>query len=153
MYLDRLPGMVSADRTLDAVSFVQRLPILRIIASVALALLLVVSAWMATTHVQPEAATTGSSLAHVEVAADPPSAAQPPVTDQSMPSALLHDAAGCVLGVLCGLLVIVVHRRLLRARQPQLGRVRLTVQRASPPAPVSPRTTRVTLTQLGISRT
>ncbi|MEV8273378.1 hypothetical protein [Microbacterium sp. NPDC077184] len=66
--------MVAAARTHDAAFFFEHLPITRIIASVALARLLVVDACVATTHTEP--------------------AARAPVTDQNVTSAMPPDAVG-----------------------------------------------------------
>lgn len=142
--------MISATRTQDAVILSERLLITRIITSVALALLLVVGAWMAT-HTEPDAvAPTASS---VTVHGDAHIAAGTPVIDQGTTSPTLLGVAACVLGVLCGLLLIVATRWVHRTRRPQPERGLLPLLRALLPAPAPPRAAAFTLTQLSISRT
>lgn len=81
----------------------ERLLITRIITSVALALLLIVGAWMAT-HTEPEAAapTASSVTEHVD-AHIAPIAAGAPVIDQGTTSPTLLGVAACVcLGCCAG---------------------------------------------------
>lgn len=145
--------MISAARTQDAVILSERLLITRIITSVALALLLIVGAWMAT-HTEPEtAAPPASSVAEHVDAHIAPIAAGTPVMDQGTGSPTLLGVAVCVLGVLCGLLLVVVNRWLHRARRPQPERGLSPLLRALLPAPAPPRAVAFTLTQLSISRT
>ncbi|WP_251454395.1 hypothetical protein [Microbacterium sp. Marseille-Q6648] len=145
--------MISAARTQDAVILSERLLITRIITSVALALLLIVGAWMAT-HTEPEAAapTASSVTEHVD-AHIAPIAAGAPVIDQGTTSPTLLGVAACVLGVLCGLLLIVATRWVHRTRRPQPERGLLPLLRALLPAPAPPRAAAFSLTQLSISRT
>lgn len=140
---------MSAARTHEAVILSERLLITRIITSVALALLLVVGAWMAT-HTEPQVAAPAASTVTEHVGA--PIAAGAPVIDQGTSSTVLGVAV-CVLGVLCGLLLVVVTRWVHRTRQPQPERGLLPLPRALLPAPAPPRLTASTLTQLSISRT
>jgi len=145
--------MISAPRTQDAVILSERLLITRIITSVALALLLIVGAWMAT-HAEPEAAapTVSSVTEHVD-AHIAPIAAGTPIIDQGTTSPALLGVAVCVLGVLCGLLLVVVTRWLHRTRRPQPERELMPLLRALLPTPAPPRAAAFTLTQLSISRT
>jgi len=145
--------MISATRTQDAVILSERLLVTRIITSVGLALLLIVGAWMST-HTEPEAAapTTSSVTEHMD-AHIAPIAAGTPVIDQGTTNSTLLGVAVCVLGVLCGLLLVAVTRWLHRTRQPQPERGLLPLLRVLLPAPAPPRVAAFTLTQLGISRT
>lgn len=131
----------------------ERLLITRIITSVALALLLIVGAWMAT-HAEPEAAapTVSSVTEHVD-AHIAPIAAGTPIIDQGTTSPALLGVAVCVLGMLCGLLLVVVTRWVHRTRRPQPERELLPLLRVLFPAPAPPRAAAFTLTQLSISRT
>lgn len=145
--------MISAARTQDAVILSERLLITRIITSVALALLLVVGVWMAT-HTEPEAAAPSASSVSEHVDAHiAPIAAGAQVIDQGATSPTLLGVAMCVLGVLCGLLLVVVTRWLHRTRRPQPERELLPLLRALLPTPAPPRVHAFTLTQLSISRT
>jgi len=145
--------MISAARTQSAVTLSERLLITRIITSVALALLLVVGAWMAT-HAEPEAAppasssVTGHADAHIA-----PIIADASVIEQGTTSPALLGVGVCVLGVLCGLLLILVNRWLHRVRRPQPDRSRLPLLRTLLPASAPPRTGALSLTQLSVSRT
>lgn len=132
----------------------ERLLITKIITSVALALLLIVGAWMAATHTETEtAAPTASSVTEHVDAHIAPLAADAPVMDQGTAAPALLGVAVCVLGVLCGLLLVVVNRWLLRARRPQPEPGLLPLLRAMMPAPAPPRAAAFTLTELSISRT
>ena len=149
----RLLGMISTARTQDVVILSERLLITRIITSVALALLLIVGAWMAA-HTEPEAAApTASSVTEHMDAHIAPIAAGTPVIDEGTTSPTLLGVAVCVFGVLCGLLLVVVTRWVHRTRQPQPERGLLPLLRALVPAPAPRRVVAFTLTQLSISRT
>ena len=131
----------------------ERLLITRIITSVVLALLLIVGAWLAT-HTEPEvAAPTASSVAEHVDAHIAPIAAGTQVIDQGTMSPAILGVAVCVLGVLCGLLLVVVTRWMHRTRRPQPTQGLLPLLRALLPTPAAPRATAFTLTQLSISRT
>ena len=131
----------------------ERLLITRIITSVALALLLIVGAWMAS-HTEPEAgAPASSSVAEHVDAHIAPSTSGVPVIDQGTTTPTLMGVAVCVLGVLCGLLLVAVNRWLHRTRKPQPERSLLPLLRALLPAPALPRAGALSLTQLSVSRT
>lgn len=131
----------------------ERLLITRIITSVVLALLLIVGAWLAT-HTEPEvAAPTASSVAEHVDAHIAPIAAGTQVIDQGTMSPAILGVAVCVLGVLCGLLLVVVTRWMHRTRRPQPTQGLLPLLRALLPTPAAPRAAAFTLTQLSISRT
>ncbi len=145
--------MISAARTQDAVILSERLLITRIITGVALALLLIVGAWMAT-HIEPAATPpTASSTTEQMDAHIAPIATGAPVTDQGTTSPTLQGIAVCVLGVLCGLLLVVMNRWLHRTPRPQPESGLLPLLRVLSPAPSPPRAAAFTLTQLSISRT
>ena len=148
-----LIAMISAARTQDAVILRERLLITRIITSVALALMLIVGAWTAT-HAESEAAAPSASsiTEHLDAHVAPAATGMPGI-DQSTTNSTLLGIAVCVLGVLCGLLLVVATRWLHRTRQPQPELGLLPLLRALSPAPAPPRAAALTLTQLSISRT
>lgn len=145
--------MISAARTQKAVILSERLLITKIITSVALALLLIVGAWMATHTETGTVAPTASSVTEHVDAHIAPLAADAPAIDQGAAAPALLGVAVCVLGVLCGLLLVVVNRWLLGARRPQPEPGLSLLLRALLPAPAPPRAAAFTLTQLSISRT
>lgn len=117
--------------------------------SVVLALLLVLGAWGAT-HIEPEA----SSVAGVtESVADPSAVSDTPAVTEAS-GAVGFGLAACLLGALCGLLLIVSFLRLRGRRPPGIvtagtRRVLWLVRASSPERHSTP----LTLSQLSISRT
>lgn len=129
----------------------ERLLITRIITSLGVVFLLVLGVWAAT-HTEPESASSYSSA--VTVVVDEAAAAPAEATMMSGP--LWADAVGgavtCLLGVLCGLVLIALTVRLLRqtslrelTTSPRI-RIQLTLPGRSHAAVL-------TLAQLGLSRT
>ncbi len=105
-------------------------------------------------HTEPEgAAPTASSVTEHIDAHIAPIAAGIPVINEGTTSPTLLGVAVCVLGVLCGLLLVVVTRWVHRTRRPQPERGLLPLLRALLPAPAPPRAAAFSLTQLSISRT
>ncbi|GAA4195468.1 hypothetical protein GCM10022219_20490 [Microbacterium oryzae] len=117
--------------------------------SVVLALLLVLGAWGAT-HIEPEAS---SAAGVTESVADPSAVSDTPAVTEAS-GAVGFGLAACLLGALCGLLLIVSFLRLRGRRPPGIvtagtRRVLWLVRASSPERHSTP----LTLSQLSISRT
>lgn len=144
-----MSGMPRPRSTRAAVVLSERHTTTRIIMSVVLALLLVLGAWGAT-HIEPEA----SSVAGVtESVADPSAVSDTPAVTEAS-GAVGFGLAACLLGALCGLLLIVSFLRLRGRRPPGIvtagtRRVLWLVRASSPERHSTP----LTLSQLSISRT
>ncbi|MBS1674677.1 MAG: hypothetical protein JSS74_12025 [Actinobacteria bacterium] len=137
---------------------IDRLMIMRLITSIGLSLLLILGV-AATSHGEAGTSATSAVASSSAVAsADDLDAEvvrdQIPVIGGSEGSNLLLSGALCTLGVLCGLAVAILLLRMLW--RPQSLILRATDLRdvfAMVASTASPRLTRVSLTQLGLSRT
>lgn len=147
-----LSKMFSSDRPQHSSMLSERLLITRIITSLAVIFLLVLGVWAAI-HPEPESA--GWYTGAVAVVGDQSTA---PPDGETMTAAPLgadavFGAVTCLLGVLCGLVLIARTVRLLR-------RMTLREMSVSPPhvriqltLPGRPHAAALTLAQLGLSRT
>ena len=128
----------------------ERLLITRIITSLGVALLLVLGVW-ASTHGEPgEAGAIAASV--VDVSYEQALPVDVDGTSGPLWAEVIFGATACLLGVLCGLVLIALMFRLLRQLSPTgftiAPRVRFRLRALS-----RPRATVLTLAQLGLSRT
>lgn len=144
--------MVPSSRHERSALLSERLLITRIITSLGVAFLLVLGVWAAG-HTEPDTSAGAFSSTAAAVAVDEPLTAIDAATPVSpLWADAILGAAACLLGVLCGLVLIVMIVRLMRQLSPpRLStapriRVRLTL-------PDGPRVSVLTLAQLGLSRT
>jgi hypothetical protein len=146
--------MVASTHSQMSVGWSERLLITRIITSVGLALLLVIGAWSAT-HAEQQDSENGAAapiVALVEMHLGVPDTSTDSI-GQTAEGTLMLGAATCILGVLCGLLLVVVNW-LLRFLGRATARGSMSpLTRVVRPAPVIPRAATFSIAQLGISRT
>lgn len=144
--------MVPSSRYERSALLSERLLITRIITSLGVAFLLVLGVWAAG-HTEPDTSAGAFPSTAVAAAVDEPLTTIEAATPASpLWAEAILGAAACLLGVLCGLVLIVLIVRLMR----QLSPPRLSIApriRARLTLPDGPRVAVLTLAQLGLSRT